>query len=147
MAFKVNIGTKQGKTFKLETESEELLGKEIGSKVSGKEVSPNLEGYEFEITGASDIAGLPSMSNVDGISLKHVLLTYGKGLHKKPRGLKKKNKKPKGMRMRKTLRGKVISPAIIQLNLKLIKQGHKSLEEIFPEQNKPKEKAEEAKKE
>ena len=43
------------------------------------------------------------------------------------------------MRRRKTVRGKIISPAIIQINMKILKHGSKKLEEIFPEQNKAKE--------
>ena len=136
MPFKINIGTKEGKTYKIETESEALVGKELRDKISGTEISPELAGYEFEIAGASDKAGFMSMENVEGVGLKGVLLTYGKGLHKKPKGDKKKNKKPDGMRYRKTVRGKVISPAITQINLKIIKEGAKPLAEVFPEQNK-----------
>ncbi len=40
--------------------------------------------------------------------------------------------------MRKTVRGKVISPDIVQINLKIVKEGGKKLSEIFPEQNQPK---------
>ena len=54
MTFKINIGTKQGKTFHLEVESEELVDKELHDKVDGKNISSDLEGYEFEIAGASD---------------------------------------------------------------------------------------------
>ena len=43
---------------------------------------------------------------------------------------------PGGLRLRKTVRGKVISPLIVQINLKLIKEGSKKLSEIFPDQNK-----------
>ena len=35
---------------------------------------------------------------------------------------------------------KVISPDIVQINLKTLKDGTKKLSEIFPDQNKPKEK-------
>lgn len=137
--FKINIGSKEGKTYKLESEAPELAGKSLHDKIEGKEISSNLDGYEFEIAGASDNAGFTSMENVEGIGLKKVLLTYGKGMHKKPKGDKKKNKKPKGLRLRKTVRGKVISSAVVQINLKLLKEGTKKLAEIFPEQNKPKE--------
>ena len=40
--------------------------------------------------------------------------------------------------MRKTVRGKVISPAVVQINLKILKEGNKKLSEMFPEQNQPK---------
>lgn len=137
MAFKINIATPEGKTYKLETEGEGLIGKELDEKVSGKEVSPDLEGYEFEITGASDSSGFPAFKEVEGIGLKRLLLKYGKGMKKRPKkeGKKKRSKnRPKGLRLRKTVRGRVISKAIKQINLKIIKQGKKSLAEIFPDQ-------------
>jgi len=142
MPFKINISEKSGKTFHLEVEGEELIGKELHDKINGKDISPNLVGYEFEITGASDSAGFTAMKNVEGIGLKKVLLTYGKGMKKRPRkeGKKKLSKnKPKGLRLRKSVRGKIISPAIVQINLKVLKEGGKKLEEIFPEQCKSKE--------
>ena len=80
-------------------------------------------------------------SSCEGTGTKKVLLNYGKAMHKKPKGDKKKGTKPKGLRLRKTVRGKVISDVIIQINLKLLKEGEKKLAEIFPEQNKPKEEA------
>jgi small subunit ribosomal protein S6e len=143
MVFKINISEKTGKTYKLELESEELNEKELNEKISGKLLSPELEGYEFEITGASDKAGFTAHKDVPGISLKRLLLTYGKAMHKRPRREGKKklsNPKPKGLRLRKTVRGKVISPDIVQINLKVLKEGKKKLSEIFPEQNQPKEK-------
>jgi len=148
--FKINIAEKNGKTYHLELESEELIGKELHDKINGKELSSNLNGYEFEITGASDTAGFTALESVEGTGLKRVLLSYGKAMHKRPRREGKKkvsNFKPKGLRMRKTVRGKVISPAIIQINLKILKEGSKKLSEIFPEQNQPKEKKVEEKKE
>lgn len=139
MPFKINIGTKQGKTYKLETESEALVGKTLGEVIQGKDVSPSLDGYEFQIMGASDLSGFTAMNEVEGIGLKKVLLSYGKGMHKRPKkeGKKKRsNSTPGGLRLRKTVRGKVISNAIVQINLKPTKEGSKNLSEIFPEQNK-----------
>ncbi len=144
MAFKFNIGTKNGKTYKLESESPALEGKEIKQTILGEEISLNLAGYEFEISGASDKAGFPLIETVDGATLKKVLLTYGKGMKKRPKHEGKRirtKKRPKGLRLRKTVRGKIISPAVIQINLKVIKEGSKHLSEIFPEQNKAPEKA------
>ena len=138
MPFKLNIGTKQGKTFKLEIEGDSLIGKELHDKIKGKDISPDLEDYEFEITGASDKSGFTALKEVEGIGLKKVLLSYEKGMKKRPRKEGKKKigrNKPKGLRLRKTVRGKVISEAISQINLKVLRQGKKKLEEIFPEQN------------
>lgn len=139
MPFKINIATKEGKTYKLEAEALSLEGKELNNIVQGKEISPDLEGYEFEITGASDKSGFTAMKQVPGIGLKKLLLSYEKGMKKRPKkeGKRKRSKnKPKGLRLRKTVRGKVISPAISQINLKITKTGERKLSEIFPGQNK-----------
>lgn len=142
MVFKINIAEKTGKTFKLEAEAEALLGKSLKETISGNEISPELVGYEFEIAGASDKTGFTSHEDVEGVGLKRLLLGYGKGMKQKPRKEGKKkisNKKPDGLRLRKTVRGKVISADIVQVNLKIKKEGAKKLSEIFPEQNQPKE--------
>ncbi len=150
--FKINISEKTGKTYHLEAEAKELIEKKLHDKIDGKDISQDLVGYEFEITGASDKAGFTVMENVEGIGLKKVLLSYEKGMKKKPRkeGKKKLSKnRPKGLRLRKTVRGKIISKAISQINLKVLKEGEKKLTDIFPEQCKLKteEKSEEVKKE
>ncbi len=140
--FKINIAEKTGKTYRLELESEELLGKKLHDKIPGKDILAGLEGYEFEIAGASDKAGFAAHEDAQGIGLKKILLTYGKAMKKRPRreGNKKiSNPTPKGLRLRKTVRGNTISPDIIQINLKIVKQGSKKLSEIFPDQNKAKE--------
>lgn len=150
MVFKFNISDKSGKTYHLESEAEEINGKSLKEHLKGEVISPELAGYEFEIAGASDKAGFPALEQVEGIGLQKVLLGYGKGMHKRPRREGKKpisNPKPKGLRLRKTIRGKVMSPDIVQINLKVLKEGHKKLHEIFQEQNQPKPKAEEKKSE
>ncbi len=138
MTFKINIGEKSGKTYKLELEGEALVGKELHNKIDGKLISPDLEGYEFEITGTSDKAGFTSMKEVEGIGLKKIFLKdYGKGLKKRPKKEGKKKRSdttPKGLRLRKTVRGKIISKDIVQVNLKILKEGTKKLSEVFPDQ-------------
>jgi small subunit ribosomal protein S6e len=137
MAFKINISTKDGKTYKIEAEAPGLKQKKLGDVIQGQEISPDLAGYELEITGASDKAGFTAMGNVEGIGLKKVLLDVGKGMHKKPKGDKKKAPSTsKGLRLRKTVRGKIISDAISQINTKIIKAGPKKLNEIFADQSK-----------
>ncbi len=140
MPFKINISHK-GKTFKLETENESLIGRKIGEKLDGKELKTELEGYELEITGTSDKAGFPGMKEIEGSGLKRVLLTKGFGMKKKPRkeGKKGKTRMPKGLRLKKTVRGNTISKDTIQINTKVIKIGNKKLEEIFADQLKQKE--------
>lgn len=144
MVFKLNISEKN-KAWKLESDSESLEGKKLGEKIKGEEFNKELSGYELEITGTSDIAGFPGIKEVEGPTLKRVLLNYGKGMHKKPKGLRKKRRKsPPGLRLKKTVRGNQISKDTVQINMKVLKSGSKKLEEIFPEQNKPKEKKVEA---
>jgi len=138
MPLKLNISEK-GRAWKLEIESSALEGKSIGEKIKGSEIKPELEGYEIEITGGTDFAGLPMSPEVEGISYKKVLLTKGWGMHKRPKGVKKKVSQPKGLRLRKTVRGKTISEKSMQINMKVIKEGKSPLAQIFPEQNKPKE--------
>ncbi|MBS3091604.1 30S ribosomal protein S6e [Candidatus Pacearchaeota archaeon] len=129
MVFKLNISDK-GKAWKLETESEFFVGKNLGDKIQGKEIKPELEGYELEITGGSDSAGFPLYNELPGLNLRKVMLKKGWGMKDNTEGVRRK----------KTVRGKTISTATSLINLKVIKQGSKPLIEIFPEQNKPKEK-------
>jgi ribosomal protein S6E (S10) len=131
MPFKVNIGEKKGRTFRLETEAEALVGKKIGEKFNGDEIKPELTGYELEIMGTSDKAGFPGFKEIEGSALKRIILTYGKGM---------KLRKPRGLRLKKTVQGNTISRDTIQINVMVVKHGEKKLEEIFPEQIKVKEK-------
>ena len=124
MPFKINI-SHQGKTIKYEIESESLVDTKIGDKVSGKEISPDLEGYELEITGTSDKAGFPGIKELEGSNLQKILLTKGKFMHDKR----------KGVRLRKTVHGNQISLATVQINMKVIKEGKTKFEDLL----KPKE--------
>ena len=129
MPFKLNISY-ESKSWRLEKNMDFLVGLSIEDKFDGKELGHDFEDYEFEIMGGSDIAGFPISKNVEGIGLKKVLLKKGWGMKDKRRGV----------RLRKTVRGKTISDKIVQINIKVIKEGKKPLSEIFPEQNKTKDK-------
>jgi ribosomal protein S6E (S10) len=121
MPFKINISHK-GKTFQLETESEAVVGKKISEIIKGEDISPDLKGYELEITGISDIAGLPGFKGLEGTIYHRRLLTKGPGMHNTT----------KGIRLRKTNRGEEISLKISQINTKVLKQGNKKFEEFLP---------------
>ena len=133
MPFKINIADKD-KTWKVESASEALIGKKIGEHVPGNDVADTLEGYEFTIAGASDISGLPHKKDVEGPTLRRVLLTKGWGMHDTHEGI----------RRRKTVRGRQLSDKTSQINLIVTKHGSAKLHDLFPDQNKPKEKAAEA---
>jgi len=121
MAFKFNISHK-GKAYKAESDDEGFLGKKIGDKFDGSEVSSDLAGYELEIKGTSDIAGFPGLTTEDGPNLRKVLFTKGKFLHKV---------KAKGVRMKKSVRGNEISEKTVQINCVVVKEGIKKFAELF----------------
>ena len=142
MPFKINISDK-GKTLKLETESEELVGKKIGESIDGKEISTELAGYTIEITGTSDIAGFPGKKDVEGSALKRVLLTKGFSMHKRPRREGKKPVyTPDGLRLKKSVRGNLISKDTIQINTKVTKEGSKKFHDLLPKKEKAESKEE-----
>lgn len=123
MPIKLNISEK-GRAWKLEVPEESLSGKVIGEKFDGKEIKPELEGYELEITGGSDNSGFPLSKDVEGLGLKAVLLKKGWGMRDNRRGVRK----------RKTVRGKVVSGTTSLVNINVIKSGKKPLAEVFPDQ-------------
>lgn len=119
MAFKINIADK-GKTYKLETENEVLVGKRIGEPIEGNDLSEDLKGYVLEITGTSDISGIPGKKGLEGNIYHRKLLTKGFGM-KDTR---------KGIRLKKTLRGEEISAKTIQINAIVKKEGQKKFAEL-----------------
>ncbi|PIN89846.1 hypothetical protein COU57_05150 [Candidatus Pacearchaeota archaeon CG10_big_fil_rev_8_21_14_0_10_32_14] len=141
MVFKINISSSDGKTYKFELDNEGLEGMKLGEKLEGKEILPALDGYEFIIAGASDISGFPALKFAEGVGLSKHLLSFEKGMRKRPKYLGKRKRslnKPKGLRLRKSVRGNTLSSATTQINLKTIKVGPKKLSEVFEAQNKEK---------
>ena len=120
MVFKVNIAQK-GKTHKLETESETLIGKKIGETFKGEDIDASLKGFELEITGTSDLSGIPGFKGLEGDTYHRKLLTKGPGMHDKR----------KGVRLRKTNRGEMISAKTRQINTIVKKEGEKKFEDLL----------------
>ena len=104
-----------------------LVGKKIGDKVSGSNLG--LAGYELEITGGSDKDGFPMRRDVEGMIRKKILLANPPGFHPEVHG----------MRKRKSIRGNTVSADISQVNIKVVKEGGKALDELIG--SKPKEEA------
>ena len=111
------ICTKQGKTYTIEREIEPFVNKKIGEVVSGDSIG--LQGYELELRGGSDKQGFPMRKGVVGTRRVRPILTKGVGMRKKD------------MRKRKTIRGNTVSEEISQINLKVIKEGPKKIEEVL----------------
>src|SRR2546426_7786 len=99
-----------------------LIGKKIGEDLDGLYVG--LPGYKLHITGGSDKDGFPMRTDLPGPRRKRLLLSGGVGFHPvRP-----------GMRKKKTVRGNTVSPDILQLNLKIVVRGPKSIEDAWQEQ-------------
>ncbi len=133
MAFKINVAH-NGKTYKLETEDENIVGRNIGDEIDGAEFSKDLEGYKLLITGTSDKAGFCGLERINGPGLHKELLSYETGMHKRTKKEGKKertNKTPNGLRLRKTVRGKEISLHTVQINTKVVKEGTKKFDSFF----------------
>ena len=108
-------------------ESQAFLGKKIGDDISGSNFG--FKNYEFKITGGSDKDGFPMRPDLPGAGRKRLLLSKGTGV----------KMMKKGMRVRKTLRGNLISVDVKQINLKVLKEGEKKMEEIFHKEEKKEE--------
>jgi small subunit ribosomal protein S6e len=113
---------KTGKSFQKEINKEEeerIYGKKIGENVNGEIFG--LNGYELQIIGGSDKSGFPMRKDVQGSKKIRILLSSPPGFRPKK----------KGERKRKSIRGNTISSEIAQVNMKVVKEGEKKLEEIF----------------
>ena len=117
--FKLVLGLKDGKSVQkvlAEPEASVLIGMKIGDKVSGDKIG--YAGYEFELAGGSDYCGFPMRKDLPGSGRKKVLITRGKGM----------NIKGKGLRKRITVCGNTMNDKISQVNLKVLKVGKAKLE-------------------
>ncbi len=122
--FKVVISDpKSGKAYQKTisgANANKLIGKQIGDVINGTIVDLPPD-YELQITGGSDKDGFPMRPDLPGAGRKRLLLSGGVGY----------NPKEKGVRRRKTVRGRVISKDIVQINMKVVKHGRIPLEEFF----------------
>jgi len=100
-----------------------FIGKKIGDTIKGEVL--DLSGYEFQITGGSDIAGIPMRKGIIGQARRKILASGGTGFKENESGVK----------IKKSVRGEVISPQTVQINLKVTKQGSNPL---APAQEEPK---------
>lgn len=105
--FKVVISDKTGKSLSHELKDKDaqpFLGSKIGDTFDSSLVG--LSGGKLQITGGSDKSGTPMRSDVHGGVKKYVLLNTGVGMRDST----------EGKRIRKLLRGNMITEEIYQLN-------------------------------
>lgn len=104
-----------------------FLNKKIGDEV--KLDSIGLEGFTARIMGGSDKQGTPMHPTISGSLRKKIFSNKGVGFRTER----------KGERRRKNIRGNTVSKEIEQLNLKIITEGKKNLDEIFRKEEKKEE--------
>ena len=115
--FKLIISDRRGKTIAQELKdrgAQPLLGTKVGSIIDSSIVG--IAGGKLKITGGSDRSGTPMRADVHGGVKKYVLLSTGVGNRSEAR-------------VRKLVRGNMVTEEIYQLNSLLI-------EGILPEKQK-----------
>jgi small subunit ribosomal protein S6e len=111
--FKVIVSDPDGTSQSVELEETQavpLIGRKLGEVIDGAAVK--LSGYKLKITGGSDKDGFPMRPNIHGGVRVGAILSEGVGFHSSQRGERK----------RKTLRGNVITDAIVQINMKVVEK-------------------------
>jgi len=135
--FKVVINdTKKGKSHQVQVSghhANSLIGKKIGDEVDG--IFIELPGYKLEVTGGTDKDGFTMRYDLPGISRRKLLLSKSKGY--KP--------DEKGKRYKKTVRGNMINPDIVQINMKVKKYSSKPITDLLKTEEKKEEGKEEDK--
>lgn len=117
---KIVIGNKDGKSYqKVVEDKNHFIGRKIGEKINGELFG--MGGYEFLITGGSDNCGFPMRRGINISGKKKILAKGGVGIRNKFNG----------MYIRKTVAGNIIGDKTTQVNLKVLNEGKKKLEEIF----------------
>lgn len=122
MPTRIVIGDKKGNAFQKEITADKLnalLNLKIGDEFDAGLV--DVPGYKLKITGGSDKDGFPMRKGVHGAVRKRILVAEGPGFHPNFQG----------ERRRKSIRGEALGTDIAQINLSVVKEGAKSLAEIF----------------
>ncbi len=115
----INDGDKAYNTKSSDRHSNALIGKKIQEEVDG--IYANLPGYRLKVTGGSDTSGFPMRWDVNSEGRKKILADKGAGF--KNGG--------KGVRRKRWVHGNQIDQNIAQINMKVIKKGARSIEELL----------------
>lgn len=119
--FKLVISDSKGKSLSQELRdrsAQPLLGSKIGDVLDSSIIGMN-QG-KIKITGGSDKSGTPMRQDIHGGVKKYVLLSKGVGMRNVS----------EGTRIRKLIRGNMITEEIFQLNCRLLDAN---LQEKIPE--------------
>ena len=113
---------KTGKSYQTEADEDKsklFYGMKLGEEVEGS--LAGLTGYTLKLTGGSDKEGFPMRKDFHGTDRKKILLSTGPGFRKKA----------KGERRKKTVRGNTITENAAQINMVVVKEGPKKIDEIL----------------
>ncbi len=120
--FKIVVSDPKTKAYQFDVtgaEANKFIGKSIGETVDGAVVG--LAGYALKITGGSDKSGMVMRPDMPGPKRQKVLVANGIGY----------TAVSKGVRRRKMMRGKEISPDISQINTIVAEYGGESIDAIL----------------
>lgn len=121
--FKVVVNdVKTGKSYNIPVtghHANSLIGVSIGEVVDG--VFLGLPEYKLKVTGGSDSNGTPMRGDLPGNKRVKLLLSDSLGFHERYQG----------ERRRVAIRGSAISDAIVQINMKVVEYGPKTIDEIL----------------
>ncbi len=121
--YKIVINDTDGKSYNFEVtghHAQNIQGKKIGDQIDG--INVNLPGYKLQITGGTDGSGFPMRKDFAGVERRRLLLAEGSGFHPV---------NAPGKRMRKSIRGNVVTSEIVQVNMKVVKSGSKPVADHF----------------
>ena len=108
----------------------EIIDKKIGDEIDGSVIADVFDGYKFKITGGFDKDGFAMKNGILSQGKKRVLLTKGCSLFRYRKGYHRS-----GIRIRKLVRGCIISNDIKNLHLKIIKKGAKPIAGLTEEKD------------
>jgi len=136
--FKLVVSDGTGRSISQELKdraAQPLVGVRIGNVIDSSVIG--IEGGKVKVTGGSDKSGVPMRADVHGGVKKYVLMSEGVGA-----------KHLEGGRIRKLVRGNMVTEEIYQLNLRLVegKLPEKAKEEAPAEAEAKAEPAKEKKK-
>ena len=127
---KLNIAfpsTGRQKVIELEDEKKMRLfqDRRLAEEIDGSLLGDEYKGYVFKITGGSDKEGFPMKQGVLTSDRIRLFLTEGTSCYNRYRGQKRD-----GTRKRKSLRGCVISPDIVVVNLVVVRKGEQEIADL-----------------
>ena len=131
--FKLVLSRKDGKSFQKVVKDDQaqiFLKKSIKDKIDGKGIG--MEGYEFEISGGSDKCGFPMRKGILQVRQRITLEGNTVGFSGKNRN----KKAQKGLKKKRTVCGERVNAKIVQINLRILKEGKEKLGEEAPKEEK-----------